>query len=411
MRTIEHVLIIGKVWPEPNSSAAGSRMMYLIRLFQSKEWKVTFACAASESDFSENLEALGVTTQAIQMNDASFDEFVKELNPDMVMFDRFMTEEQFGWRVKEQCPYAMRVLDTEDLHGLREARRISLKKGRDYMSSELHNDVARREVASIYRSDLSLIISKAEMFMLKKHLEMNMNMVHYLPLLTGKKEFSSSVKYADRQGFITIGNFLHEPNWDAVLHLKNSIWPHIRSELPDAELRIFGAYPSQKVQQLHKEEEGFMIMGRAEDAKEEIGKARIMLAPLRFGAGLKGKLLDAMESGTPSVTTTIGAEGMHSGRDWPGVVENIPIQFAKAAVELYQDEKRWTEAQSNINPILSELFHIDKHADLFLDKLEKVNCDLLHHRTKNFTGSMLWHHTLAGTKYMGKWIEEKNKSK
>lgn len=411
MKKIDKLLIIGKVWPEPNSSAAGSRMIHLIRLFQSREWDITFACAASESEFSEDLHTLGIETRQIVMNDSSFDDFIRDLDPDVVLFDRFMTEEQFGWRVKEQCPYAMRVLDTEDLHGLREARRISLKKGRSYIPAELHNDVAKRETASIYRCDLSLIISRAEMLILKKDLGMNMDLVYQLPLITDKKEFNSSFSFNERQGFVTIGNFLHEPNWDSIQYLKNIIWPWIRSLMPEAEIHIYGAYPSQKVKDLHNEKDGFFIKGRANDALEVIGKARVLLAPLRFGAGLKGKILDAMLSGTPTVTTTIGAEGMHSGRPWPGRIENDIQKFANASVELYQNEEKWKEAQSNINRILQEKFYSEKHGEHFLNKIEDIFEKLLYHRNRNFTGSIMWHHSLTSAKYLGKWIEEKNKSR
>lgn len=410
MKKIEKVLIIGKVWPEPRSSAAGSRMMHIIRLFQSRGWQVTFVSAASESEYAEDLDALDITTKRIEINNASFDEFVSELDPDIVLFDRFMTEEQFGWRVKEQCPYAMRIIDTEDLHGLREARRISLNKGREYIPAELHNDVARREIAAIYRSDLSLITSRSEMFTLKKHIGINLDLVYQLPLLTDKKEFTSSKEFTERQDFVTIGNFLHKPNWDTVQYLKNSIWPHIRRELPGTSIHIYGAYSSHKVEQLHNEKEGFLIKGRAEDALEVIGNARVLLAPLRFGAGQKGKILDAMITGTPNVTTTIGAESMHSGRDWPGLIEDKSLPFAKASVKLYQNEDFWKDCQSRINRILSELFYVENLGDKFLKKIEDIYEKLLHHRNKNFTGSMLWHQSLNSAKFMGKWIEEKNRS-
>ena len=116
--------------------------------------------------------------------------------------------------------------------------------------------------------------------------------------------------FYERKNFAFIGNFLHEPNWNVVLYLKETVWPLLKKRFPEAVLEIYGAYPSQKVLQLHQPKEGFLIMGRAENAQEVVEKARVVLVPLRFGAGLKGKLAEAMYCGTASVTTTNGAEAM-----------------------------------------------------------------------------------------------------
>lgn len=100
------MLIIGYVWPEPKSSAAGTRMMELIELFISHDWQVTFASPAQLSDHMADLNSLNINAVNIELNNASFDDFVTELNPSLVMYDRFMMEEQFGWRVQQHCPDA-----------------------------------------------------------------------------------------------------------------------------------------------------------------------------------------------------------------------------------------------------------------------------------------------------------------
>lgn len=111
----------------------------------------------------------------------------------------------------------------------------------------------------------------------------------------------------------------------------------IKKQVPEAVLNIYGAYASQKVLQLNNIKEGFLIKG-AENANEVVLKARVVLAPLRFGAGIKGKLLEAMQCGTPSVTTSIGAESMHADLSWNGFIEDNPDAFAKKAVELYHNK-------------------------------------------------------------------------
>src|SRR5690606_34728233 len=150
--------MIGYVWPEPKSSAAGTRMLQIIQLFQADNYSITFASPCAKSANAFNLESIGVKPVAIELNHSSFDGFVRNLNPNVVLFDRFMMEEQFGWRVLEQCPEALRILDTEDLHGLRKGRQLALKTGEPFSLNYLFNDTAKRTIASIYRSDLTLII-------------------------------------------------------------------------------------------------------------------------------------------------------------------------------------------------------------------------------------------------------------
>ncbi len=404
-----HLLIIGKVWPEPNSSAAGSRMMQLIKLFQAQGWLITFASAAGESEFAADLSELGINSHSIKINDPSFDEFVKKLNPDIVLFDRFMTEEQFGWRVVEQCPNALRILDTEDLHSLRSGRHQALKEKREFVESDLFSDYSKREIASIYRCDLSLIISEYEMKLLREVFQVNEDLLLYTPFMMEMVYDSASVSFEKRQGFISIGNFLHDPNWDAALYLKETIWPLIRESLPNAILNVFGAYPSQKVYQLHNPEEGFYIKGRAEDAHDVMIKSKVCLTPLRFGAGLKGKLIEAMQCGTPSVTSSIGAEGMHGDLPWPGAVEDRPEEFAKAAVRLYTEKPDWLRAQKKGVQIINQRFLKKEIGEILTHRIFEIKDHLSSHRQNNFMGAMLMHHTLASTKFMSKWIEEKNK--
>jgi glycosyltransferase involved in cell wall biosynthesis len=345
------------------------------------------------------------------LNSSSFDEFVRALNPEMVLFDRFMTEEQFGWRVAENCPNALRILDTEDLHCLRQARHQTLKEHREFATRDLLNDHAKREIASIYRCDLSLIISAYEMELLRTVFKVDEALLHHLPFML--ESFTSlpggEFGFEERHHFITIGNFLHPPNWDAVQYLKTDIWPLIRNQLPDAELHVYGAYTSEKAKQLHSPKDGFHILGRADNAKEVVVKARVLLAPLRFGAGLKGKLVEAMQCGTPTVTTSIGAEAMHGNLPWSGEIADEREDFAQAAIRLYTDQKVWESAQRNGFSIINEIYPKEKLGAQFLERMASLRSNLDVHRQQNFIGSMLMHHTMRSTEFMSRWIEAKNR--
>ena len=206
---------------------------------------------------------------------------------------------------------------------------------------------------------------------------------------------------------MSIGNFLHTPNWDATLQLKH-IWPLIRKELPKAELHVYGAYPSEKVQQLHNEKEGFIIKGRAKDAFEVIQNAKVLLAPLRFGAGLKGKFIDTMQCGTPSVTTAIGAEAMSGDLPWSGAITDVDSAFAKAAIKLYTEKQSWETAQEHGVNIINTHFQKSTYAQPLIAQLQNLIKTLSAHRLQNFTGQMLLHHSMKSTMFMSKWIEAKN---
>lgn len=409
----KHLLIIGFVWPEPKSSAAGSRMMQLIEVFHSEEYHITFASPCAKSDNAFNLESIGVSQVSIELNNSSFDVFIKKLNPNVVLFDRFMMEEQFGWRVKEQCPDALRVLDTEDLHCLRKGRQQAFQDDKPFDESYLFHDIAKREVASIYRSDLSLIISEAEMHILKYQFKVDESLLLYLPFMLNsisEEDIKTLPKFENRNHFITIGNFLHEPNYNAVLYLKETIWPLIRKQLPKAELHVYGAYASQKVNQLHNDKEGFLIKGFAEDVNVVMQNARVCLAPIRFGAGLKGKLVDAMKNGTPCVTTSIGAEGMFGHIEPNGFIEDNPKLFSNKAIALFQNETIWKAKTANGFDLINQRFNKIKQQQKLIGFVKATTQQIKQHRLNNFTGQMLHHHMLQSTKFMSKWIEEKNKS-
>ena len=427
---IKKLLIIGYVWPEPNSSAAGTRMLQLIELFISQQWSVVFASAAALSEHRADLNSLGVEEKIIALNDSSFNEYIKDLQPHAVLFDRFFTEEQFGWRVEQVCPQTLRILDTEDLHSLRKARFKLLRQSQQNLGKESDrqcvgpvlvdpaelyaymatDDMAQREIAAIFRCDLTLMISKFEIEFLTHFFSVPEKLLHYCPFITQKNSNGDALKdFVSREHFVAIGNFRHEPNWDSVLYLKHAIWPLIRAQLPQAELHIYGAYPPPKTTQLHNAKEGFCIKGWADDANAVMRQSRVCLAPLRFGAGIKGKLMDAMRNGTPSVTTSIGAEGMSGGLEWCGFIENTATKFADTAVKLYEDQTQWQKAQTQGTVILQTYFGAHDYAQLFVDRLNELQENIDAERKQNFIGAMLRHHTLKSTQYMSQWIEAKNK--
>ncbi len=402
------LLVIGHTFPEPSTTAAGRRMMQLLELFQEEEFQITFASTAAISERTVNLKKQQISVKQILLNDASFDSFLKELDPKIVIFDRFITEEQFGWRVAENTPNALKILDTEDLHFLRKAREEAVKKNIPVSKANLFSETAKRELASILRCDLSLIISEYEMALLQNTFKIASEILYYLPFMVDRiSENISLPSFATRQNFVAIGNLLHAPNVDSVLQLKQ-IWPEVKSEFPEAELHIYGAYAPQQILQLNNKKEGFMIKGWAEDVGKIMTNYRLQLAPIRFGAGLKGKLLDAMRFGLPTVTTEIGAEGMCGQQSFGGAITTSREDFIKNAIQLYSNENIWKEGQNNGFKVINSRFQKEIFSQDIKNRLQEILANLHSHRNHNFMGQILQLQSLQSTKYMSKWIELKN---
>ncbi|UZO80586.1 glycosyltransferase family 4 protein [Aquimarina sp. ERC-38] len=409
------ILVIGQVWPEPTTTAAGIRMLQLISIFKELQYIIYFGSPAQTSKYSTDFKDQDIQFVPVHLNNDQFDQQIQNLQPHIVIYDRFVIEEQFGWRVKEFCPQAISILNTEDLHCLRNTREFAVKKNLPYTTSLLlEQEITKREIASIYRCDLSLIISLKEIEVLDNTFRIPPQQLIYLPLfvehsLDHLKDHWKT--FEDRTGFMTIGNGRHTPNSDSVLYLKEKIWPLVRKQLPKAACNVYGAYLPEKVNQLHNPKEGFYIQGWVVNKDEVFTKAKVCLAPLRFGAGIKGKLLDAMRNGTPSITTSIGAEGMLSeDGDWNGFITDTPENFAKAAIKVYQNKQLWLQCQQNGLETIRTQFNKAPYFTILKDRLHKVVTNLKAHRNQNFTGAMLHYHTLRSTMFMSRWIEEKNKN-
>lgn len=404
------LLILGHTIPEPTTTAAGGRMMDLIKVFQEEGYDIHFATSALPGPRSFDLDSLGISVDAIELNKPSFDKYIIELDPVLVIFDRYIIEEHYGWRVAKHCPDAMRVLDTEDLQFLRKARETHFKKNGDLVDLDIYTETAKREIASIMRCDLSLIISDYEMKLLLDTFRISESCLHYLPFMVSESvDLYALHSFEERDGFMTIGNFFHSPNVDSVLFLKKEIWPEIRRRLPFAQLSIFGNYAPQQINELYNEKEGFLIKGWAPSVKEVMSQSKICLAPLNYGAGLKGKLLDAMIHGTPAVTTSIGAEGMYGSYENAGGVEDTIADLVESAITLYTDKDKWKSSQQRGVDILKSRFDYTSHSTDLKKCISDLKENLKQHRQENFLGQIFQHQTMQSNRYMSKWIEEKNK--
>ncbi len=416
------VLILGQVWPEPESSAAGRRTWNLIDAFRLEaaalETQIVFASPCRDNEAARRLDRGGIETAAVQANDPAFDDWIATQAFDLVIFDRFPIEEQFGWRIRDRSPRTLHILDTIDLHFVRRARQVAIEAGGGVEqalapSLDLETPDAYRELASILRADLTLVVSDWELSLLRNRFAVPAEKLLLLPVLypeADQLELALTPAFSAREHFASIGNFRHAPNADATRWLRREIWPQVRARLPRAEMHMFGAYPSQEMLQLSAAREGFFVRGVTEHSIETLKKYRVNLAPLRFGAGIKGKIADGWLAGTPPVTTPIGAEGMELR---PGVfggrMATDPGQLAREALRLYSDERSWQEAREVGAQTLRSRLGFAGPARTFARSVAELVAQQNERPGPDFASRMLAWHSYRSSRYFSKWIEMKNK--
>ena len=174
------------------------------------------------------------------------------------------------------------------------------------------------------------------------------------------------------------------------------------------ELHVYGAYTPEKYMKLNDLKNGFIMKGWCEDAIATLSQYRLNLAPLRFGAGIKGKIADSWYAGTPTITTKIGAEGMHDSLPFGGIVCSTIEEIATNAFLLYQNNSQWEAHQKEGFQIIKNQFDSQKNSKKFLTLLTESFSKIAPLRANNFTGSLLWYHQFRSTEYFSRWIESKN---
>jgi O-antigen biosynthesis protein len=214
--------------------------------------------------------------------------------------------------------------------------------------------------------------------------------------------------FSERAHFMMLGNFLHPPNADGLKWCQRSLWPAIRRAIPSAELHVYGAYPTKAAKEKHSPATGLFVHGPVVSLAPLFSKFRVNLAPLRFGAGIKGKITDGWYHGVPALTTSIGAEGMCPPNTlFGGIVGNDEEEIAKAACQLYTEEKEWNSQRENGFHLIQTEYSITTNGPVFCKLVAERIGSMQRLRQINITGALLQHNTMRATEYMSRWIGKK----
>jgi glycosyltransferase involved in cell wall biosynthesis len=189
--------------------------------------------------------------------------------------------------------------------------------------------------------DITIVVSTNEQQILKKEDPLlNVQVISLIhPIILPTKKFS------ERRDLLFLGAFLHTPNADSALWFIHEIFPKIKIQKPDIKIFIVGDRPTDEVLSLSSDD--VIVTGYVEDLSEYFNNCRVFVAPLRFGAGVKGKINQSMSCGLPVVTTSIGAEGMGIVDGTNVLIADDPELFSQKVIKLYDDEKLWDTISIN----------------------------------------------------------------
>jgi len=272
---------------------------------------------------------------------------------------------------------------------------------------------------------MALVCSPIEVELLQASFGVQKDLLVEASFFNGTSPFQDSpIPYTNRKNFMMIGNFRHPPNADSVEWACRELWPRIRDRLSTEFsihkndmpwLHVYGSYGNKErlISKIGNPEKlGVKLCGFA-PTLDIMLDYRVLLAPLRFGAGLKGKIVDAWYHGLPVVTTIIGSEGMGDiTAPWGGVGSaSTSEDLIQAAAELYTNQKEWTTCQRRGFDLLSTLYDRQRNLSKIHQAIESRLENVDKFRESNYLGSMLWSQSMRSTEYFSKWIEEKEKSR
>ena len=336
------ILVVEACMITPDQDSGSVRMLAMLELLMEQGFKVSFVADNLEcrQPYVRQLQQAGVevwhgpyvssVAELLEQRGALYD---------VIMFCRHYIAAPYMAQVRRWAPQARIVFDTVDLHYLREQRLAELENSPSLLATS--RKTREQELGVIRACDITLVTSPVEREVLATEtpgadvrILSNIHDVH-----------PEGLPFSQREGMLFIGGFRHPPNIDAVEWLLSEVWPHVLAAMPQARLTVVGSHMPDRIRALQAP--GVVMAGFVEQVEPLIDAARLSLAPLRYGAGVKGKINQAMAHGLPVVATAVAAEGMNLRPGEDLLVSDDPKGFADAIVRLYDDEVLWHTLAAN----------------------------------------------------------------
>ena len=342
----EAIFFVDSVPPAPDRDAGSVTAANFIDIFIERGADVFFYCTNHREPFNPYaiaLAARGVfclsNSEFPQYNDACQMIAERSYGKETVFLTRVHSGGRYFEATRRSFGKARIVFNTVDLHGLREIREAKLfGSSAQLLRAET---TYLREMNIIRQSDATILLSEAEVAELSPKLGYaNLCLV---PMVTEFRK--AKTPFSERQDILFVGGFNHYPNVDAIEYIAQDLWEPIRKKNTEIKLKVVGPnFPDRLRSNLP---DGVEVLGFVQDLGELLETVRLTVAPLRYGAGTKGKIGTSLAHGVPCVTTSLGAEGMGLIDGEDALIADEPEAFAAAVVRLYEDEALWRRMSAN----------------------------------------------------------------
>ncbi len=345
------VLVIDTRYPTPDRDAASLRMMNVLALLREVAGPVTFAAddAGAHRSSRALLRAAGIRV----VDDVSVEAHLRARGRDyrIVVLSRVDTATKYLPLVRQHAPDARLVFDTTDLASVRGLRGARVTGNQNLLRQAL---VARREErAAASAADCTLVVSAEEQATLMA--DCPGARVHVLSVVHALPEYRPS--RAGREGLVFVGAFPHHPNADAMEFFLREVHPRLRERLPGVQTLIVGTEPPEWLRQ--RAGPDIVVAGHVPDIGTALGRRRVSIAPLRYGAGVKGKVILSMSHGVPVVGSTISAEGIGARDGEEMLIADAPDELVAKIALAYEDEAVWHRLSANGRRLVDREFSLD----------------------------------------------------
>lgn len=349
------VLIVDACTPTPDQDSGSVRMQYLLKLFIELGYKVSFLAdnRAVHEPYTSRLQAMGVEMLFAPWVSSVPDWFEAQgKNLDLIILSRHYVAVNYLDVIEQYASQAKVWFDTVDLHYLREQRMAEVEKS-DAIAKQSET-TKKQELRVARASELTLVVSGIE----KQALAQTAPDIRVESISNIHEVHGCSKGFDERSDLMFIGGYQHTPNIDAAIWFVNEIFPLVREQLPDIKFHLIGSKATAAVKALG-EEPGVIFHGFVEDIEPFLHDVRIAVAPLRYGAGVKGKVNMSMSYGQPVVGTAIAFEGMFTTHEVDAMEAETAQAYAEAIVKLYQDECLWQKLSEHSLQNVQKYFSYD----------------------------------------------------
>jgi GT2 family glycosyltransferase/glycosyltransferase involved in cell wall biosynthesis len=350
----KNILVIDHHLPKPDRDSGSLRMFQILKILRELGHRVTFIPddLAKICLYAGELQKRGIEV-IYHPYVKKVRDYLKAHGPsfDAVVLSRCDFARKHIAGVRLHAPQSRIIFDTVDLHYLREQREAQLTQDPD-----LRRKAQERQLLEDYlikEADETWVVSPIEQQMLQENLpHKSIQLVSNIVDVTGPV-----TPFALRRDWLFIGGFQHRPNIDAVLFFVEEIYPLVRDRLPDTKFYIIGDKAPPEIVALANDR--IIVAGLQRNVRSFFDSVRLSVAPLRFGAGIKGKINQSMAFGVPVVATSIAVEGMNLADHEHVLVADEPQDFARALIELYESEELWKRLSQNGISKTQELYSTD----------------------------------------------------